>query len=62
MCIACLEYTKDKLTLSEFKAAFREMTEKDKAHAQEVQRLLVQYANDPEELKKHMRALLPPKS
>lgn len=62
MCIACLEYTKDKLTLGEFKAAFREMTEDDKAHAQEVQRLLEKYAGEPDELKRQMRALLPPKS
>lgn len=58
MCIACLEYTKDKLTLGEFKAAFREMTEDDKAHALEVQRLMDEYASDPEELKKKMRELL----
>ena len=58
MCIACLEYTKDKLTLSEFRSAFREMTEDDKAHFEEVEKLMKQYADDPEELKEQMRELL----
>ncbi len=29
MCVACIEYTKDKLNLKELKAALREMTMDD---------------------------------
>ncbi len=57
MCIACLEYTKDKLNISEFSFALREMTQEDKAHYEEVARLLKEFANQPEELKKRLEAL-----
>lgn len=57
MCVACLEYTKDKLTVNEFRSALREMTQEDKAHREAVERLFQQYGQQPEELKKQLKAL-----
>ena len=57
MCIACIEYTKDKLTLNEFSSALREMSLDDKLHAEEVASLIQKYANDPKELKKRLDEL-----
>ena len=57
MCAACIEYTKDKLNINEFSSALREMTQEDNAHAEEVSRLIKQYAGQPDELKKQLRAL-----
>lgn len=57
MCVACLQYTKDKLNVNEFRSAMREMTIEDKAHGEAVKRLLEMYADKPEELKKRLKEL-----
>lgn len=57
MCIACLEYTRDKLTANEFRSALREMTVEDQRHMQEVERLFSVFGNQPEELKKRIKEL-----
>ncbi len=57
MCVACLEYTRDKLTANEFKSALREMTVEDQRHLQEVERLFREYGQKPDELKKKLREL-----
>lgn len=57
MCMACVEYTKDKLTLNEFSFALREMTWDDKKHADDVAALMKEFANDPDELKKQLKLL-----
>lgn len=54
MCIACIEYTKQKLTMGEFKSALRETTSEDENHMKEVNRLIQQYGNDPDELRKQL--------
>ena len=57
MCIACIEYTKDKLNINEFTSALREMTQEDKQHADDVAKLLKEFASQPEELKKRLKAM-----
>jgi len=57
MCAACIEYTKDKLTIEEFGSALREMTQENKAHADAVNRLMKEYAGKPEQLKKELKDL-----
>lgn len=60
MCLACLEYTKDKLNVNEFAFALREMTQEDPAHFEEVKRLIEALKDQPEELKKRLLALEKP--
>lgn len=57
MCVACIEYAKGTLKVNEFKSALREMTVEDKAHAEEVARILREFANDEAEIKKRLKAL-----
>jgi hypothetical protein len=57
MCIACLEYTKDKLTAGEFQSALRETTMDDQRHLQEVQRLMREHSGIADELKKKLTEL-----
>ena len=57
MCIACIEYTKDKLNVNEFSFALREMTQEDKEHFDEVSRILKDFAAQPDEIKKRIKAL-----
>ena len=57
MCIACLEYTKDRLNVNEFRSALREMTVENQRHLQEVERLFREFGSNPEELKKKLREL-----
>lgn len=57
MCVACIEYTKDRLNLNEFNSALREMTMDDQKHAEEVARILKEFAGKPDEIKKHLEAL-----
>ncbi len=58
MCAACIEYTKDKLTTNEFKAALRETTAENPAHLRDVERVLRENASrPPEELKQKLREL-----
>lgn len=57
MCIACLEYSKDKLTDKEFRSALRETTENDRRHFEEVERIFREAGNDPDKLKEKIRKL-----
>lgn len=57
MCMACIEYTKDKLTSAEFKSALKEVSREDADHVREVERILQEFANDPERLKKELKYL-----
>ncbi len=57
MCAACVEYTKDKLTIDEFGSALQEMTREDKAHADAVNQLIREYSGKPEQLKKELQKL-----
>ncbi len=40
MCVACLEFIKDKLTVNEFRSALREMTVDDPNHLSRVNQIL----------------------
>ena len=60
MCIACLEYTRDRLTEGEFRSALRETTMEDRRHREEVERLMRELAGQPEELKKKLAELAKP--
>lgn len=57
MCVACIEYIKDKLTEKEFKSALVEMTMEDQAHLNAVNRIFQEKAGKPDELKKALDAL-----
>jgi hypothetical protein len=57
MCVACLEYTKDRLNVNELKGALRETTVNDRAHLEEVERLIREHAGKPDELKEKLRQL-----
>jgi rubrerythrin len=57
MCIACLEYTKGKLTADEFRFALREMTVEQQEHFRAVEAVLKKFAGQPEEMKKQLEAL-----
>ncbi|MBI3557625.1 MAG: hypothetical protein HY074_15295 [Deltaproteobacteria bacterium] len=57
MCIACIEFIKDKLTLKEFQAALGETSRDDKIHLEEVSELMRQNAADPKELRKSLEKL-----
>lgn len=57
MCVACIEYTKDRLNISEFKSALREMTMEDQRHLREVERLFREFGDKPDELKQKLREL-----
>jgi hypothetical protein len=52
MCVACIEYIKDKLTEKEFKSALVEMTMDDKNHREAVNRAFTENAGSPDKLKK----------
>jgi hypothetical protein len=58
MCMACVEYAKDKLNADEFISALREMTWDDKKHADEVAALVKALAGQPEALKKELEKLM----
>jgi hypothetical protein len=57
MCVACIEYIKDRLNIDEYKSALREMTVEDQEHAREVEKLFKDFGAQPDELKKRLRAL-----
>jgi hypothetical protein len=57
MCIACIEFIKDRLTLKEFRAALSETTRDDQAHLNEVSELIRQDASNPQELRKSLEKL-----
>jgi hypothetical protein len=58
MCIACIEYTKDKLNAAEFTSALREMAWDDQKHADEVSALLKEFAGQPDALKGELAKLI----
>lgn len=55
MCVACLEFLKDKMTVKEFRMALGETTREDPAHRREVDLKIAESAEDPTELKKALR-------
>jgi hypothetical protein len=57
MCVACIEYMKDKLNANEFRSALREMTVEDPEHAVAVAKIMEKYAGQPDEIKKALAAL-----
>ena len=59
MCIACVEFIKETLTVKEYQAALWEVTRNDEEHLTEVERLLRQSARDPEKLRRDLKTLLP---
>jgi hypothetical protein len=54
MCVACVEYIRDRLTTDELKNALRETSAGDLAHREEVDRLIRELAGKPEELRKRL--------
>ena len=57
MCVACIEYMKDKLTDREFRSALRETTVEDPRHLREVEKIFQENADKPEEIKKKLKDL-----
>lgn len=57
MCIACIEYTKGKLTADEFRFALREMTVEQEEHFKAVNEIMEKFAGQPEEIKKRLGQL-----
>ena len=57
MCVACIEFTKDKLTVNEFSFALREMTQEDKEHFEAVSKILKEFAGQPDEIKRRLQEL-----
>ncbi len=57
MCVACIEYMKDKLNVNEFRSALREMTQDDPEHAVAIAKIMEKYAGKPDEIKKAIKAL-----
>lgn len=64
MCLACLEYTKGNLRLSEFKSALREFVQQGdtKEHAEQLQTLLYDHKGSEQDLKDQIAKLNPDKS
>ena len=56
MCVACIEYTKNKMTTNELKSALRETTRSDSGHQAEVEKLIRENEN-PDDLKDKLRKL-----
>jgi hypothetical protein len=59
MCVACIEFIKGTLNVTEFKSALRETTMEDAAHLIEVERAMSSGSNDAEELRKKLKAQTP---
>ena len=57
MCAACIEYSKLRLTLNEFKSALREAAMDDPNHLAQVEELIKDYADKPEELARLLKPL-----
>jgi hypothetical protein len=57
MCVACIEYIKDHLNAAELKGALRETTVDDAEHRQEVERIMREHANNPQDLKRALEIL-----
>lgn len=58
MCVACLEFLKDKMTVKEFRMALGETTREDPAHRQEIDQKITESAEDRDELKKELMKML----
>ena len=52
MCAACVEYSKEKLTLDEFKSALKEAAVDAPVHQKNVERLIKDYGNQPDVLRR----------
>ncbi len=57
MCVACNEYIKDRLTSTEFKSALKEASMDNPTHKEQVEGLIKEYGEQPEELKKLLKPL-----
>ena len=57
MCMACVEYTKDKLTLNELKSNLRETTAGNPDHLRDVNRIIQDNGSNPKELKRLLEEL-----
>jgi hypothetical protein len=57
VCAACVEYTKDRLTTNEFKSALAETTREDRDHREEVERIIQENSEKPDELKQKIKDL-----
>lgn len=59
MCLACLEYIKGNLKLSEFKSAIREFTQEDatKGHAEELQTIIYDHSGDEDTLRTKIKTM-----
>lgn len=55
MCVACLEFLKDKMTLKEFRMALGETTREDPTHRREVDLKIAESAEDLNLLKESLR-------
>lgn len=57
MCVACIEYMKDKLTDGEFKSALKETTIEDPKHLAEVEKILRDNSGRPADIKRELKTL-----
>ncbi len=54
MCVACIEFLKDKLTLKEFQSALKETTIDDPKHLSEVSQSIRDAGDDLDEVKRKL--------
>ena len=54
MCVACLEFLKDKMTVKEFRAALGETTRDDPKHLWEINQKIAESAEDTTRLKEKL--------
>ena len=57
MCVACVEFIKNKLNAKEFKSALREVARNDEAHLTEVEQVLQANPQDQDEARKKIADL-----
>jgi hypothetical protein len=63
MCIACLEFIKNTLTMKEYKSALWEVARDDENHLTELELLFKTAGNDSEKLRESLsRKLKPPRN
>ncbi len=57
MCVACTEYIKNKMTTFELKSAVKEASRENPTHLGQVEKLIEEHSDDPEELKRLLKPL-----
>lgn len=57
MCVACIEYLKDRLTEGEFKSALKETTIEDPRHLAEIERIFRENQGNSDAIKRALKAL-----